>query len=162
VDNFVSPSDERAARTNVAPFGPRVRMLKATSLDAAASFALGHFDWLYIDALHTYEAVLSDLRAWWPRLRDGGLLSGDDYGDMADTPLVSAERFGRYYGWVAKASRWGTIRAVQQFAGEVDRQLFVTWMKAGLHSSSISEYRAGDLAGRSTGCYTYPAWYIIK
>ena len=40
------------------------------------------------DALHTYEAVLADLRAWWPRLRRGGLLSGDDYGDERDLSLI--------------------------------------------------------------------------
>ena len=117
-------------------------------------FPAQHFDWLYIDALHTFEAVLSDLRAWWPRLRDGGLLSGDDYGDEADSPFVSASRWHTYYGKVAKDHKWGTIRAVQQFADEVDRQLFVTWMKQGKNRSYIDR--------EGTGCYSWPAWYIVK
>jgi cephalosporin hydroxylase len=34
---------------------------------------------LHIDAGHDYESVISDLRAWWPLLSDGGILIGDDY-----------------------------------------------------------------------------------
>lgn len=36
-------------------------------------------DLLHIDAGHDYNAVLNDLRQWWPLLRPGGLLIGDDY-----------------------------------------------------------------------------------
>ncbi len=36
-------------------------------------------DVLHIDAGHNYEAVTNDLRLWWPLLRPGGVLIGDDY-----------------------------------------------------------------------------------
>jgi hypothetical protein len=62
----------------------RTHMKRGYSVPAAKSFEDEYFDWLYIDALHTREAVLDDLRAWWPKLRSGGLISGDDYADMTD------------------------------------------------------------------------------
>ena len=34
---------------------------------------------MYLDALHTEGALLHDLRAWWPKLRAGGLFCGNDY-----------------------------------------------------------------------------------
>jgi Methyltransferase domain len=36
-------------------------------------------DVLHIDAGHDYQSVMGDLKAWWPQLRDGGVLIGDDY-----------------------------------------------------------------------------------
>ena len=36
-------------------------------------------DWVYIDGNHTYEFVLEDLRSWYPKVRPGGLVVGDDY-----------------------------------------------------------------------------------
>ena len=142
IDNFMSPADMRIAEANVAPYRHRVSLVQALSLEAATRYAHAHFDWLYIDALHTYEAVLADLRAWWPKLRKGGLMSGDDYGDDRDTPFVSARRWAEYYGKVAQLSHWGTIRAVQAFADEVDRQLFVTWMCALAHTHTRARARA--------------------
>ena len=154
VDNFMNGDDRKIAEENVRAYANRVTFVKALSLDAATHFPSEYFDWLYVDALHTYDAVMADLRAWWPKLRDGGLFSGDDYGDEQDTPFVKAKRWSTYYGSVAKMSHWGTIRAVQAFAEEVDRQLFVTWMRPGKNKSTISSM--------GTGCYSWPAWYIIK
>lgn len=36
-------------------------------------------DLLYIDAGHEFEDVISDLRNWWPLVRPGGTVFGDDY-----------------------------------------------------------------------------------
>ena len=36
-------------------------------------------DVLHIDAGHDYHSVMADLKAWWPQLKDGGVLVGDDY-----------------------------------------------------------------------------------
>ena len=36
-------------------------------------------DVLHIDAGHDYLSVMADLKAWWPQLKDGGILIGDDY-----------------------------------------------------------------------------------
>ena len=48
------------------------------------------FDAIYIDASHEYEDVRADLAAWWPLVRPGGVLFGDDYDDRSDPGVVGA------------------------------------------------------------------------
>lgn len=43
--------------------------------------AAGSLDWVYIDGCHEYEVVLDDLRFFLTRVKRGGLICGDDYGD---------------------------------------------------------------------------------
>jgi len=57
-----------------------VRLHRGTSVQAAAAVPDGSLDWVYIDGNHAYEYVTEDLRTWYPKLRAGGLLTGDDYG----------------------------------------------------------------------------------
>lgn len=49
------------------------------SVEASRSFADGSIDLLYVDGGHTYDDVRADLEAWWPKVRPGGLVLGDDY-----------------------------------------------------------------------------------
>jgi hypothetical protein len=58
-----------------------VSAVRMTSTDAAAFFADQRlkFDMVFIDALHTYDALKADILAWRPLLTDGGLLCGHDY-----------------------------------------------------------------------------------
>lgn len=60
-------------------FKGRYQLVEASTADAARRFPDGHFDWIYLDATHTYAAARDDLRRWWPKLRVGGLMSGHDY-----------------------------------------------------------------------------------
>jgi Methyltransferase domain len=57
-----------------------VSIQRSTSVEAAGSMADESVDWVYIDGNHTYEFVLEDLRSWYPKVRPGGLVTGDDYG----------------------------------------------------------------------------------
>ncbi len=59
--------------------GPgRVELLRKTSLEAVKEFADESLDFVYIDANHEYTYVLHDILAWYPKVRKGGILAGDD------------------------------------------------------------------------------------
>lgn len=59
----------------------QVTIHRRPSAEASAAFADGSLDWVYVDGDHRKEAVLRDLELYLPKLKAGGLLTGDDYGD---------------------------------------------------------------------------------
>lgn len=67
------------ARRNVEPHAHKATLIRNSSVVAAAGFADASIDFVYLDARHTYDAVRADLLAWWPKVRPGGLVAGEDY-----------------------------------------------------------------------------------
>ena len=61
------------------PEFPQLRLIKEASPKAASIFPDGFFDFVYIDAAHSYEACKADIEAWQPKVRAGGILGGHDY-----------------------------------------------------------------------------------
>lgn len=77
---------------NVTEFaGDRAKVIRATSLQAINMFDDQSLDFVFIDADHTYEGVKEDLEAWYPKLKNGGVLSGHDY-DNKDYPCWGVEK----------------------------------------------------------------------
>lgn len=58
---------------------PYVKIYREYSFDAVKRFKDKYFDFVYIDADHTYSACLKDLEDWYPKVKIGGFLLGDDY-----------------------------------------------------------------------------------
>ena len=52
------------------------------------NFPKEYFDWVYIDADHSYDAVKKDLEFYYPLIKKGGYLCGDDYGLWSRKPGV--------------------------------------------------------------------------
>lgn len=57
-------------------------LLRTESVRAAAGFDDARLAGVAIDGNHSYEAVKADIAAWRPKVAAGGVLCGDDYGDM--------------------------------------------------------------------------------
>jgi len=74
-------------------FFPKLHVLRMTSLEAAKRFSDKYFDLVFIDANHSYESVLADIRAWLPLMRTGGLLTGHDYGNKPGVERAVSECF---------------------------------------------------------------------
>jgi hypothetical protein len=67
--------------TALAQADPRAALVQAFTPQAASQFADQSLDFAYLDANHSYRAVRTDLRAWYPKVKMGGLLAGHDYMD---------------------------------------------------------------------------------
>jgi hypothetical protein len=57
-----------------------VNIHRSPSAEAATEFSDGYFDWVYIDGNHQYEFARRDLDLYSPKVKNGGLITGDDYG----------------------------------------------------------------------------------
>lgn len=58
-----------------------VRIHRSTSAEAVREFPEAYFDWVYVDGDHQYEAVRADLGLYLPKVKPGGFITGDDYGN---------------------------------------------------------------------------------
>ena len=56
-----------------------VNTIKSTSVEASSMFDDESVDFIFIDAAHDYESVLSDIKSWYPKIKPEGLICGDDY-----------------------------------------------------------------------------------
>jgi hypothetical protein len=69
-----------------------VEILRMMSAEAAP-LVPNDLDLVYIDGDHSYEGIVTDLQCWYPKVREGGILSGDDYTNLdvreAVTKLVA-------------------------------------------------------------------------
>ena len=94
-----------------AEFGDRVEFLRMTSSDAASKFENESLDFVYIDGNHDYKFVLNDIMLWYPKVKVGGYLTGDD---VYSTNLAEHDQDGnvtRVWGpnsW----GKYGTYTAV--------------------------------------------------
>jgi hypothetical protein len=57
----------------------RFEVIISTSDKAASNFEDNSVDVIFIDAGHSFEAVLADLKAWYPKMKNQSIMSGHDY-----------------------------------------------------------------------------------
>lgn len=83
------------------------------------SFSNQYFDWVYIDADHSYDAVKKDLAYYYPLIKKGGYLCGDDYGLWSNRPKTG---FG-------SDGNGGPKPAVDEFVKTHDLEIKITGNK---------------------------------
>ena len=148
-------NDERSGRENYAECQtaighlPGVHLLKNLSTNAARLFDDEFFDFVYIDALHTYDACVADMAAWYPKAKPGALFAGDDFGD-AMLPAV-ANAFN--VALIGRVFRWGVIRAVTEFA--IDRGV-------NYHITAYETQYDNRFGKRPRPVQAAPNWYLVK
>jgi predicted O-methyltransferase YrrM len=95
--------------------------MRAESPKAASSFEDEYFDFVYIDANHSYASVKADM-VWWNKVKEGGVFAGHDY--TLDKSATSPAQYAK-----------GVIQAVDEFrdkvkprAWHVTSEPFPSWM----------------------------------
>jgi hypothetical protein len=72
-------SNMQKAIARVERFGDKAVILQGMSVAMADLVPDDSLGLLYLDAGHSFESVLSDLEAWFPKVKAGGLIAGHDY-----------------------------------------------------------------------------------
>jgi predicted O-methyltransferase YrrM len=67
------------------------RPLRMTSLEAAAQYEDNSIDFLMLDGSHETEDVIADIKAFLPKMKDGGVMTGDDVWEGTG-PLIAAKQ----------------------------------------------------------------------
>ncbi len=87
MDSVESEFDKRMKRYD------NIVKIKKTSVDASFDYENGYFDFVYIDANHTYNAVREDIEKWLPKIKNNGYIGFHDY-DNPDVRRAVTEKFG--------------------------------------------------------------------
>lgn len=66
-------------KTKLEPFEQRSIIKNKLTSDAVLDFVDNFFDFVYIDATHTYEAVCEDIQNWAKKIKMDGVICGHDY-----------------------------------------------------------------------------------
>ena len=88
-----------------------VLILDQSSSDVASMYKNNYFDYIYLDAEHSYHAVTNDLNIWYPKLKNKGILFGDDY--YWREPDNSMSLHKAYQDFIAKhqISKWCVFKS---------------------------------------------------
>jgi len=99
---------------------PRVIIWRMFSDEACNHFTDNYFDWIYLDADHTYASAMKDLKNWLPKVKIGGLFLGHDYftTDCIDVEAAVNKFFGKSNIDILTienfAPSWGIIKKIKK------------------------------------------------
>lgn len=108
VDVFPLPERKHRVYQIALSFADRCRLVCDTTHRAADEFADGSFDFVFIDADHSYDAAKDDIARWRPKVRKGGWLGGHDYSKHFPGVIQAVdERFGSAVHTLMPGWIWG-------------------------------------------------------
>ena len=67
--------------------------IKDTSHNASNQFQNGSIDFIMLDAGHSYDSLMEDVKVWYNKVKPGGIISGDDYGVFHGVTQAANEFF---------------------------------------------------------------------
>jgi len=85
------------------------------SLNVVKLIADKSLDLVFIDADHTYDVVLADIRAWFPKVKPGGVLSGHDFIRQSDVDRA-VHKWISETGLTLKSIAWSWVVEVPENA----------------------------------------------
>lgn len=97
---------------------PFARIIRDYSFNAVKQFPDEYFDFIYIDADHSFEGCYRDIVDWYPKVKKNGILCGDDYNK-------------RHHVTKNGSLDFGVVEAVRKYSKENNLEYFllrpITW-----------------------------------
>ena len=72
-------------------------IIKDTSHNAANQFQNSSINFIMLDAGHSYESLMEDIKLWYNKVTPGGIISGDDYGVFGGVTQAADEFFYKQF-----------------------------------------------------------------
>ncbi len=113
--------------------GTELQVLRMYTTEAAKKVPDDSIDFIYVDARHDYCGVLEDIEAWWPKLKVGGIMAGDDYLTAKEQLSLKNDVYDANDDWAicSDGSRHeGAVKgAVKHFASKHGIEVYSTWKR---------------------------------
>jgi cephalosporin hydroxylase len=81
---------------NMKPVEGHYRPVRMTSLDAAIQYEDESIDFLMLDGSHETEDVIADIKAFLPKMKNGGVITGDDVWEGTGPLQAARELLAQY------------------------------------------------------------------
>lgn len=75
----------------------KVEIIKSDSVKAIKQFPDSFFDWVYIDADHSYQGCKNDLESSFQTVKNNGFICGDNYQEEYQSVIKAVDDFIRTY-----------------------------------------------------------------
>lgn len=104
----------RTATSKLGDVIDRVKIIRWPSPQASLLFGDGTLDAVLIDGDHDYEPVVMDIAAWWPKVKIGGYLAGDDVDPMFPGCEKAWEQSFGPWGVDGRLRVWGSTAVAKR------------------------------------------------
>ena len=88
-----------------------VRLLRAPSVVASRMFGDESVGLVLIDGSHQEADVFDDIGAWWPKVKRGGILAGDDHCAPHDGVEAACRRHDAIRGYGVRGNTWYKVKS---------------------------------------------------
>jgi hypothetical protein len=123
--------------------------LMRTTSDEAVNEIPNELDFIFIDGDHSYDAVLSDLNNYVPKIKSGGLLTGHD--------------------WTCVRKEFGVVQACDKYLNENKDIFQPLFSNDALKNMGLGDFKRGGYSKTSKRHLihkkrpsAFPLWWLVK
>jgi Methyltransferase domain len=99
---------------NIEPVKHIINPIRMPSAEASKLYEDNSLDFVFLDAAHDYENVKLDIESWYPKVKNGGIFAGHDYGKDWPGVINAVHEFlskKSYNGLdIMDESCWGVVK----------------------------------------------------
>lgn len=164
-NNASAEEQERRFRANSRRFAGHVRagaveIHREFSTDAVRRFADGYFDWVYVDAVHTFDGALGDLEAFAPKVKADGFILGHDFSNCTDSRasgfgvVEAVDAFIARQGWhfvALSLERYSTFVLARDPASEAVRRFASNLIRIDRSALAVRGFRGASFLQQDVG-----------